>query len=383
MSNNVLYKKYVSSEKLGKQIIGALIQWRKRPFWAFILLVTPLTIGVSYILSPNSYMPCLCLIGLNLFVWLTIKVCRSLTDVFSLRKQETNITWCQITILIVIGLWIVCFVLLFGIQKESKTGAAFVVISSVIGWIFQDKIKGVVAFIHLRMHHLLNVDDWIAVPKFNVDGEVKRVTLTTVTVSNWDTTISTFPISSLYSDHFINYQHMAEGKTYGRKMSKTFILDTSWFRPLSHNEIAALREKINEYATTETTFEEVAGNAIHDNLPLSEVEDGMLNAKLFRIYFFHWMMNNKYVSQQPRMVVRWKEQTEGGMPLEIYAFITKTSLAAYEWQQSQIIEHFIEVLDWFGLRLYQNPSAFDANNKKIYISKEEPTHRKEMTNEQL
>lgn len=380
---NKLHKKFISSEKLGKQIFGALIQWRKRPFWAFVLLVTPLTIGVSYILSPNSYMPCLCLIGLNLFVWLTIKVCRSLTDIFSLRRQEINITWCQITILIVIGLWIICFVLLFGIQKESKTGAAFVVISSVIGLIFQDKIKGVVAFIHLRMHHLLNVDDWIAVPKFNVDGEVKRVTLTTVTVSNWDTTISTFPISALYSDHFINYQHMAEGKTYGRKMSKTFILDTSWFRPFSKEEIDKLKKRIAEYENVEAAFDGNERDAIHDNLPAFEIEEGVLNARLFRIYFFHWMMNHKHVSQQPRMVVRWKDQVEGGMPLEIYAFITDTSLAAYEKQQSHIVEHFVEALDWFGLRLYQRPSSFDANNKNIYISQEQTQYRKEMTDEQL
>ena len=226
----------------------------------------------------------------------------------------------------------------------------------------------------------MNVDDWIAVPKFNVDGEVKRVTLTTVTVSNWDTTISTFPISTLYSDHFINYQHMAEGKTYGRKMSKTFILDTSWFRPLSKAEINILKEKINMKASDANG--EQGNDSIPDNLLPSEIEDGMLNAKLFRIYFFHWMMNHKSISQQPRMVVRWKEQTEGGMPLEIYAFITKTSLAAYEWQQSQIIEHFIETLDWFGLRLYQSPSAFDVSNKNIYMSQEETTHRKEMTNEQ-
>ena len=107
----------------------------------------------------------------------------------------------------------------------------------------------------------------------------------------------------------------------------------------------------------------------------------MLNAKLFRIYFFHWMMNHKHVSQQPRMVVRWKDHVEGGMLLEIYAFITETNLAAYEYHQSHIIEHFIEALDWFGLRLYQSPSAFDANNKNVYLSQEQPTHRKEMTDE--
>lgn len=379
MSNNSLYKKCISSKNLGVQILGALIQWRPRAFLAFVFLVTPLTMGVSYVLSPDSYIPGLCLMGLNFVVWLTVKVCRSLTEVFSLRKQEAGITWCQITILIAIGLWIIGFILFFGIQNENKVGAALVVIGSVIGWIFQDKLRGVVAFIHLRMHHLLNIDDWIVVPKYNVDGAVKRVSLTTVTVFNWDNTTSTFPISALYADHFMNYQHMADGKTYGRKMSKTFILDTSWFRPLSKEEIGRLRDTINEYA--QESVEELKNDAIHDNLPMSEIEDGMLNAKLFRIYFFHWMMNHKHVSQQPRMVVRWKDHVAGGMPMEIYAFITETNLAAYEYHQSQIIEHFIEALDWFGLRLYQSPSAFDANNKNIYLSQQPKPYRKEMIDE--
>ena len=341
-----------------------------------MLLVVPVTVGVSYILSPNSYISCLCLVGLNLFVWLTIKVCHSLTEVFSLRKEEAGITWCQIAILIAVGLWIIGFVILFGMQNGSRIGAAFVVVGSVLGWIFQDKVKGVVAFIHLRMHRLLNIDDWIVVPKYNVDGKVKRVTLTTVTVSNWDTTTSTFPISALHADHFMNNQHMVDGKTYGRKMSRTFILDTSWFRPLSKDEIDKLRKKC-----TQEIEEEQRKDAIQDNLPASEIEDGILNAELFRVYFFHWLMHHKYVSQQPRLVVRWKEHVEGGMPLEIYAFITETSLAAYEWQQSQIIEHFIKALDWFGLRLYQNPSAFDVSNSNIYLSKEQAFCRKEMTDE--
>lgn len=379
--NNKLHKKYISSENLGKQIFGALIQWRRRQFGAFLLLVTPLTIGISHILSPNNYIPCLCLIGLNLIVWLTIKVCHTLIDVFSLRKQENGITWCYISILVVFIFWIIGFVLLFNIKDNSKIAVAIGIIGSIFTWIFQDKIKGALAFIHLRMNHLLKIGDRIVVPKYNVDGEVQKITLTTVTIYNWDTSISTIPISTLHSDHFMNYQNMADGKTYGRKMSKTFILDTSWFRPLSRKEIDNLRIKIDENAKSEAHMD--GSDAICNNLPASEVEDGMLNAKLFRLYFFHWLMNNKYISQQPRLVVRWKEQVEGGMPLEIYAFIIKSNLAAYEWQQSQIIEHFIETLDWFGLRLYQSPSAFDANNKNVYISKEQPTHRKEMINEQL
>lgn len=378
-----MHKRFLASEKLGVQIFGALIQWRHKAFWAFVFFVIPVSVAVSWILSPGNYTHLLFLIALNLVGWLTIKVCHSLTEVFSLRKNENGITWCYIAILVVFVLWVLGFLLIFNIKDNNKVVVAIGVISSLLTWIFQDRIKGAIAFFHLRMNRLLNIGDWIVVPKYNVDGEVKRITLTSVTVSNWDTTMSTFPISALHSDHFMNFQHMADGKTYGRKMSKTFILDTSWFRPFSKEEIDKLKKRIAEYENAETAFDGNERDAIHDNLPAFEIEDGMLNVRLFRIYFFHWMMNHKHVSQQPRMVVRWKDHVEGGMPLEIYAFITDTGLAAYEKQQSHIIEHFIEALDWFGLRLYQSPSAFDANNKNVYIAPEQAKHRKEMTDEKL
>ena len=79
-------------------------------------------------------------------------------------------------------------------------------------------------------------------------------------------------------------------------------------------------------------------------------------------------MNHPHVSQLPRLIVRWMEQKECGMPLQVYAFITDSSLPAFEWQQSQIIEHIIESMKWFGLRLYQSPSAYDVSNSNIFLS---------------
>ncbi|MBR4809402.1 MAG: mechanosensitive ion channel, partial [Bacteroidales bacterium] len=202
-----LSKKNLASGKLWRQIFGALVEWRPRAFWAFLLLLTPVSVGISYILAHGDWIPCVCLLGMNLAVWLVIKACGTLSGLFSLTKQEAGITWCQITILAALGLWIIGFILIFNIQKDGRLAAAFGVIGSVAGWIFQDKLKGVAAFIHLRRHHLLNIDDWIQVPKFNVDGEVKSVALTTVTILNWDTTTSVIPISALQADHFINLQN--------------------------------------------------------------------------------------------------------------------------------------------------------------------------------
>lgn len=279
------------------------------------------------------------LIGLFWFI------CSNLTDYFSLMKKETAITWSQIFILILIGSWIACFIWAFHVQGENKSTVVFGIAGALLAWIFQDKVKGALAFVHLRIHHLLCIDDWIQVPKYNVDGVVKRITLTSVTVYNWDTTTSTIPTCALHSDHFINLQKMTEGKTYGRQMLKSFVLDTDHFHPLTAKEASDLKQRVE----------------ITQYLSQDEIHEGVLNAQLYRLYLYHWLMNNPHVSQLPRLVVRWLEQTEDGMPLQIYAFIMEGNLTAFEWQQSKIMEHVIESMDWFGLRLFQ---AFSSNDIK-------------------
>ena len=344
-----LYRKNISSDKVGRQIVGALLQWRAKPFWAFLLLLTPLSVGLSLILSPDSFRPCLFLLGLNLIVCLIIKVCRTLTGTFSLNRNDNGSTVCQIVILAALGLWIIGFVLIFDIRSNGRMAAAVGIIGAVLGWIFQDRVKGVAAFIHLRRHHLLNIGDWIRVPKLGVDGEVKKVTLTTVTLYNWDTTTSTIPISALSSEHFMNLQRMSEGKTYGREMLKSFILDTECIRSMTEDDLTRLQSDEQD---------------IRRYLPEEDLQSGVLNVHLYRLYLYHWLMNYPCVSHLPRLIVGWAGQSDSGMTLQVYAFLTETNWAAFEWQQSQIIEHIVASMEWFGLRLYQRPSAYDFKGEE-------------------
>lgn len=354
-------KKSVSSEKLGRQIVGALLEWHPVSFWVFVLLGIPLSVSVSMIVAHNELAPCLYFIGLNLVVCLTIKTCHRLLGVFSLRRKDTAITWCYITILLALGIWIVCFLLIFNIKEDGKVAAAVAAIGAIISWIFQDKIKGLIAFFHLRTHHFLNIGDWIQIPCKNVDGEVQKITLTSVNICNWDTTTSVIPITMLQAEHFINLQNMMDGRTYGRRMLKTFVLDTNWFCLLSQKEIKAIEQK----------------HHIKLHLTDEDIGDGILNAKVYRLYLYHWLMNNAHVSRQPRLMVRWLEQKESGMPLQIYAFIIDSNLAAFEWQQSLIIEHIIESAGWFNMQLFQEASAFDVSNSNIFLTKEPAQYKKE------
>ncbi len=390
--NSDFCKKAISSEKLGRQIFGALVQWRPKSLIVFVVLAV-LSILVSLVIMPKDPKLVLCvrginmaqgfiLVGLNLVVWLTIKVCQTLIKVFSLRKNEIGITWCYISILLAFGLWIIGFMLLFQVKENAKVAGAIGVLGTVLSVVFRERIEGVATFFHLRHHHMLKIGDWIEVPGRNVDGEVKSVSLTSVTIYNWDTTTSIIPISILHSEHFKNLQNMTDGKTYGRQMLKTFILDTSWFRPLSVKEIDNIKDFINK-RESDKVQDGLQKDSILNNLPIEEFHEGALNARLYRLYIYHWLMNREHVSQQPRLMVRWKEQVEGGMTLQVYAFITDGGAAAFEWQQSQIVEHIIESLDWFGLRLYQSPSAYDVGNSNIHLTKESATYIKEISDGKL
>lgn len=331
------------------------------------------TLYIFKINTPYYWLGCM-----TILLLLIVKTCNTLTTIFSVHKKEFAITWCQISILIAMGIWIMCFLLLFDTTDHPRLAAALGIAGTVLIWIFQDTVKGVVAFIHLRLNHLVCIDDWISVPKFGVDGMIKQVTLTTVTVENWDTTTSSIPTSALHADHFINYQNMVVGKTYGRQMIKSFIVDTSWFRPLSVEEITRIREKIKENETYELLINK---DSISQNISDEEMQEGMLNAQLYRCYIFHWLMNHPHISQHPRLIVRWMEHIEHGMILQVNAFIIDSSLVAFERQQSQIVEHIIESLDWFGLRLYQSPSAYDVSNSNVHITDTPANYIKEMKND--
>lgn len=260
--------------------------------------------------------------------------------------------------MITFAVWIIVVIYCLNLHDANATIVA--AIGAVLGWIFQDTIKSVAAFFYLRANNLLQIGDLIAVPSKGIEGFVRTISLTTVTIENWDTTTSAFPTYILHAEHFKNSQRMMDGKTLGRLMQKTFIIDSGWIHPLTDDDIARLRNELDA----------------DEYFILKEVVSGTLNIEVFRLYIYHWLMNNQYVSQQPRLIVRWLEQTDKGMPLQLFVYLTDTMIDVFEWRQSQIMEHVIKALGWFDLQLYQSPSGYDASNSNIYLTQQSADYRK-------
>lgn len=355
------YRRQLSSTRCHRLILGALF---KTKYERYMIPAALTFVLIAYILWRTGFIfvsKILVATLMSLFLWCVWFVTKTLNKIFSLRRQETYITWSQISLLSAFGLWIVVIVSCINFQKDNPTDTVVItVLGAVLGWIFQDTIKSVAAFFYLRANGLLQIGDLITVPAKGIEGFVRTISLTTVTIENWDTTTSAFPTYILHTEHFKNSQRMMEGKTLGRLMNKTFVIDSGWIHPLTDNDVKRLRNELD----VENFFIE------------KEVKCGKLNIEVFRLYLYHWLMNNPNVSQQPRLIVRWLEQTSDGLPLQLFVYLTDTMLDAFEWQQSKVMEHVIKAMGWFDLQLYQNPSGYDASNSNIYLTQQTANYRK-------
>lgn len=363
-----LSQRWLSGNYYGLQVLGALLKSHSSlacislVYLAFLFLIPKIIHRISEgVFSPpaNILIKVLVIAMCFTIFGITAYIIANLNKLYSLRRQETRITISQIILLSVFGLCLAASIYTLGIEKDSTGSIIVSVFGAVLSWIFQDTIKSVVAFFYLRANHLLKIGDWIEIKEHDIDGMLKRISLTTVVIENWDTTTSCFPTYILHTECFKNNQKMMEGRTHGRQMLKTFIIDTGWIHALSEADVKRLNQDLN----IDTPFKE------------QYVKVGLLNIEVFRYYIYHWLMQCSHVSHEPRLIVRWLEQTNEGMPLQIYAFIMDSSLAPFEWQQSQIIEHIIKAMTWFDIQLYQSPSGYDASNSNIYLSPKEADYK--------
>lgn len=255
----------------------------------------------------------------------------------------------QLTILISIGIAIITIVWLFNLK--SSEFVLFGIFASLLTLIFQDAIHGVVAYFHLRSNGLLHIGDWIEIPELNIDGVITDFSLVTITVKNWDTTTSNVAICKLQSSSFKNNQEMLDEKTEGRRMFRSLIIDSRSVSALDKIKIESLKEKISNLTGDTIFFPKVTSDS-----------DEILNLNLYRTYLRHWLTQHREISHTPRLLVRILEPIPEGIPIQIYAYIRKYNLYQFELVQSEITEHAILAMEWFGLRLYQKPTSNDFSD---------------------
>jgi miniconductance mechanosensitive channel len=236
-------------------------------------------------------------------------------------------------------------------------------LTAILLLVFQDTITGFVASVQLQNYDVVRQGDWIEAADYGADGEVVDVTLHTVKILNADRTMVTIPTKSLTQGGFTNWRPIYEGG--GRRIMRSIRLDVSMVRFLTPEEVERFgRWELLHDWVAERLAEIDAEVAADHSLAVGVIPHrrGMTNIGAFRAYA------ERFVRRHPKIhgdggeltaLVRVKEATPDGVPVEVYAFATETGFEAFEEVQAQIFDHLLAVVPEFGLRVFQNPTGAD------------------------
>ena len=233
-------------------------------------------------------------------------------------------------------------------------------LTAVLMLVFKDPILGLVGGIQLSTNDMVRIGDWVSLPKFNADGPVIDISLTTVKVQNWDKTITTIPTYSLISDSFKNWRGMSDSG--GRRIKRSLHVDISSIRFCTDEMLERFRkiESISEYIEAKNA-EVTAYNAEHGVDQTIEINGRrMTNVGTFRAYVTAYLQNHPRIHQEGlTFLVRQLQPGPKGLPIEVYVFTRTTAWVEYEDIQADIFDHLLAAAPEFDLRVFQDPTDKD------------------------
>lgn len=231
--------------------------------------------------------------------------------------------------------------------------------TAVIILIFKDSILGLVAGIQLTTNNLVKVGDWIEMPKYGADGDVIDISLVTVSVQNWDKTISTIPAYALISEGFKNWRGMSESG--GRRITRSVTIDMNSVRFCDTDMLEKFgRVQLLQSYLREKTHEVSEYNQRHGIDTSSPVNGRKLtNLGTFRAYLVAYLRNHPKINPDMTFLIRHLQPNENGIPVQIYVFSNDKVWANYEAIQADILDHVLAILPFFELKVFQAPSGAD------------------------
>lgn len=295
-------------------------------------------------------------IVINAFLYTLVELYQRPGAATRSKPVKTFIQFAQIIIYIIAV--IVSVSLLTG-KSPSTLIVGLGAMSAVLMLVFKDSLLGLVAGFQLSANNMVQVGDWIEMPKYNADGEVIDITLTTVKLQNWDKTISTIPTYNLISDSVKNWRGMQEAG--GRRIARAINIDMRSVRFCSDKLIEELKKLalVAEYVTKVQHAIDEENKRYGFDMSIPGNGSRQTNLGIFRAYMTAYLKQMPELNQSMPLMVRQLAPTENGIPLQLYCFTRDTSWEPYEKVQSDIFEHLIGVLPIFELSVFQNLGGGD------------------------
>ena len=260
---------------------------------------------------------------------------RNLETTQSSSRQQYLQSFCGVLKIVAIFIGVIVVVALVIGKSPMKLFAGLGATSAVLMLVFKDTIEGLVAGIRLTSNDMIRRGDWITVPSTTVDGEVMEMTLTTVKVQNFDNTIVTVSPKTLVDGSFQNWKGMQESD--GRRVKRLVYFDFLSIKPATQELKDMCQEK--------------------GFLTAQEMKGDLTNLGLYRKYMENWLKQSPEVNTELTCMVRQREATNTGLPIEFYFFLSNKEWIVYEHNLAEIMEWAYTMASEFGLHIYERSSV--------------------------
>ncbi|PJZ04368.1 hypothetical protein PRCB_17200 [Pantoea rodasii] len=227
-------------------------------------------------------------------------------------------------------------------------------VAAVLMLVFQHTLLSLVANIQVSSNDVLQLGDWIEMPENGISGEVIDIALHTITIRNWDNTLSRIPTKNFLTETYTNWQAMFTSGA--RRIMRSFHLDQTSIRFID-------QEMVQQMSQVRGVNEQLS--ALMDGRDSSVVGDrwfadnGITNLTVFRKYLTAWLSQRDDIKKDMYIVVRAMKPSPEGLPVEVYCFTSSVLWVDYENSQSAIFEYIYAILAQFSLRTYQHPTGND------------------------
>lgn len=259
--------------------------------------------------------------------------------------------------IVMIVLYLFVIIALFSVLTGKNVGAllaALGAISAILLFIFKDTILGFVASVQITVNDTVRIGDWITMKNQHADGDVVKITLSSVTVQNFDKTFTSIPTYKLISESFINWRGMFESD--GRRMKRSVLIKVSSVKFLTEKDVQKLTELHLFKEFIQKRNEEVTKHNQELGIPIDDLINGrnLTNIGTFRYYIQYYLDSHTEVNNQMTLMCRQLAQTPKGIPIEVYAFSSDKDWGNYESIMADIFDHIYASTKYFDLECYED-----------------------------
>ena len=246
--------------------------------------------------------------------------------------------------------------------------SGFGAMTAVLLLVFKDTLLSLVASVQLAAQDMVRVGDWIEVPQLGADGDVVDMELYTVTVQNFDKTITTIPTQRLITDSFKNWRGMSSSG--GRRIKRALHIDASSIRFISEQDVTGYRRfslledylvgKHDELAKYNQTMIGATADESDDAVNMRR----LTNIGTFRAYAWRYLKEHPRIRKDMTLLVR-QLAPDDGIPIELYCFTNTVKWTEYEDIQADIFDHLLAIMPEFGLQLFQRPAGTEFSIRQL------------------